>query len=95
MITSYDPKRDVLNAYCAVVTPNDSTELRNYGKLLFTNSKESSIENVTVMMASNNTDDTTSVSFPIAPATTILFPVVVRRILRTGTGVDIKVVLIA
>ena len=28
---------------------------------------------MTVMMASNNTDDPTSVSFPIAPTTTILF----------------------
>ena len=62
-------------------------------QLLFKIEIGSIIESVTVMMASTNTDETTSVSFTIPPTTTILF-LVVRRIPRAGTGVDIKVVLI-
>jgi hypothetical protein len=107
MTSSYDPHRDILNfrneelrvinpaRYAQAVTPSDSAELPIYGKLFVTNSNGSSTENVTVIMASNNTDDTTSVSFPISPATTLLLPIVVRRVLSTGTGADIKVVLIA
>jgi hypothetical protein len=107
MTSAYDPRRDVLNfrdeekrginpaRYAATVTPSDTQDLQIYGKLLITNASGSSTENVTVIMASNSTDDTTSVSFPIAPATTLLLPIVVRRVLSTGTGPDIKVVLIA
>ena len=50
---------------------------------------------MTVMMAINNTDDTTTVSFSIAPATTFLFDLVVIRVLGSGTRENIEVVLIA
>src|SRR6478609_12109334 len=107
MTTAYDQNRDVLNAYCAedramlparfaqAVTPSDSTELPFYGRLIVTNSHATTTENIVVVMASNNVDDTTTVAIPIAPMTTNELPVVVRRVFATGTGVDIKAVLIA
>jgi hypothetical protein len=77
------------------VTPSDSTELPIYGRLIVTNSHATSTENIVVIMASNNVYDTTRVTIPVAPMTTNELPIVVRRVFATGTGVDIKAVLIA
>jgi hypothetical protein len=76
-------------AVCAAGT----TELPVYGRLLV--SHASSVESVAVIIASNNTDDTITVSFPIVPMTTLLLPVVIRRVLSTGIGANINIVLIA
>jgi len=69
------------------VTSSSSCRRTIYGRLLVTNSHASSVETVAVIMASNNTDDTTTVNFPIAPLTTPI-----RRVLGPGTGVNISVV---
>ena len=79
--------------YAEAVTPSDSTELPYYGKLLVTNAG-SGAETLSVIMASNNVDDTTAVTFEIAPVTTIVLPVLVRRVMATNTGADISVVLL-
>jgi hypothetical protein len=105
MTTAYDQNRDVLNAYkgadrgilpgryAVAVTPRDSTELPAYGRLIVTNSHASNTETITVIMASNNVDDTTTVAFAIAPVSTIELPIVVRRVISTGTGGNITAVL--
>jgi hypothetical protein len=72
-----------------------STEFPVYGRLLVTNNHASSVESVAAIMASNNTDDTTTVSFSIAPMTTLLLPLVVLRVLSPGTGANINMALIA
>jgi hypothetical protein len=107
MSTSYDQNRDVLGALSAkergvdparfaqAITPSDSTELPIYGRLIVTNASGSSTENLVIIMASNNVDDTTTVSIPIAPETTIALPIIVRRVMATGTGAQISAVLIS
>jgi hypothetical protein len=106
MATSYDSRRDPLAAFpvqergdfaardAQAISPSDSTELPFYGRLLVTNSHATNTENITVIMAGNNQDDTITVALPIAPLTTILLPIVVRRVMATGTGADIKAVLL-
>ncbi len=106
MTTSYNENRDVLNKFnneqrgiaparfAQAITPSDSTELGEYGRLLVTNSHATNTENVVVIMASNNIDDTTTVTIPIAPLTTIHLPIVVRRVMATGTGAQISAVLL-
>ena len=107
MTTSYDSRRDVLNFVCAegrahnparyaiAVTPSNSAELVVYGRLIVTNAHATAAETITVIMAENNVDDTTTVAFNIAPQTTLYLPVVVRRVMATGTGADITATLIA
>jgi hypothetical protein len=71
------------------------TDLPVYGRLFVTNSHASSVENVAMTMASNSADDTTTVSFPIAPMTTLVLSVVVRRVPGAGADTDINMVLVA
>lgn len=106
MTTTYDQNRDVLSAFDArdrgvyparnaiAVPPSDSTELPFYGRLIVTNSHATSTENISVIRASNNQDNSTVVA-PIAPASTVVLPIVVRRVMATGTGGNISVVLLA
>jgi hypothetical protein len=106
MSGSYSQDRDLLNAYdirnravaparfAQAVTPNDSTELPVYGRLIVTNSHATSTENIFLIMASNNQDDSTVVAFPIAPLTPLVLPVVVRRVMATGTGGNVSAILL-
>jgi hypothetical protein len=73
------------------VTQSDSADLRVYGKLLVTNSHATNVETVTVIMASDNQDDSTTV----APLTTIVLPIVVRWMMATGTGGKVSAVMMA
>src|SRR6476619_2725696 len=105
MSSSYSQDRDVLNAYdirsrslaparfVQAVTPSDSTEPPVYGRLIVTNSHATSTENISVIMASNNVDDTTVVLIPIAPMTTIVLPIVARRVMAMGTGGNVSAVM--
>ncbi len=100
MTTSYDQNRDVVNAFCQehrgiaparfaqAITPSDSTELGEYGRILITNSHATATQNIVVI------DDTTTVMIPIAPLTTIYLPIVVRRVMASGTGANISAVLL-
>jgi hypothetical protein len=58
--------------------------------LLVTNSHATATENVSVIVANNNDGDTTVVAFPIAPLTTVVLPIVMRRVMATNspTGTD-------
>lgn len=107
MTTSYSQDRDVLNAfpakdrgmaparYAQAITPSDTQDLPVYGRLMVTNSSAGTTENITVIMAGNNQDDSTVVEFAIAPVTTIVLPIVVRRVMATNTGSQISCVVLA
>lgn len=60
-----------------------------------TTSYDSRRDVLNFVCAENNVDDTTTVAFNIAPQTTLYLPVVVRRVMATGTGADITATLIA
>ena len=81
--------------FAQAVTLSDSTELPFYGRLIATNSHATNTENLVVIMASNNVDDSTTVAIPIAPTSTVVLPVAVRRVMATGTGAQVSAVLIA
>ncbi len=104
MTSAYDSKRDVLNfrdeqdrglnphRYAQPVVVD--TELAIYGPLWVSNSHATATQNINVVLASNVSDDVTAISFPIAPLTSVLLPVVARRVLSSSGG-NISAVVLA